>query len=138
MAEQALALLRNVVCTYDEDAEPAFGLAGVGEDRLLSILTARLVDDKDEAMLQNVSLRQGWSKERHVVEMMAEACVCTFILCCFQGLFTLVNLATEGELTRLAIAARDDLLQATMYHLVNSLLRSSFITSLSTPTSAAR
>lgn len=55
VAEHALGLLRNVVCTYDEDAQPAFGLAGVGEEKLLSIITARLLDDKDEAMLHNVS-----------------------------------------------------------------------------------
>ena len=56
VAEQALALLRNVVCTYDEDAEPAFGLAGVGEDRLLSIITARLIETQDDVMLEHVSV----------------------------------------------------------------------------------
>lgn len=55
IAEPALGLLRNVVCTYDEDSEPAFGLAGMGEQRMLSSLCTRLLGDKEEKILLSVS-----------------------------------------------------------------------------------
>lgn len=118
IAEHALGLLRNVVCTYDEDAEPAFGMVGVGEERLLSLITGRLVHDEDQGMIENVSRGARLQMTRVRGDAWADLSPAAGVVYS-QGLITLTNLATEGESSRLAMATRDDVLLAVIRQLVS-------------------
>ncbi|KAM0792869.1 hypothetical protein ACM66B_002632 [Microbotryomycetes sp. NB124-2] len=88
IVEQALGILRNLTCTFGDDAVTGLDDAEMGEDKMLGLVEHALQSDSQEIVL--------------------------------QALYTVVNLATASESTKLAIAARTDLLRSIKLHLSSS------------------
>ncbi|KAK4049403.1 Nucleolar GTP-binding protein 1 [Microbotryomycetes sp. JL201] len=85
VVEQALGILRNLTCTYGDDAVTGLDESEMGEEKML-----RLVEHALQSTSQEIAL---------------------------QALYTVVNLATASESTKLAIAARTNLLRSIKLHL---------------------
>lgn len=105
IAIEALGILRNLTCTVNND--PVSGLAEIGEERMLSLLEIGLTS-KSNRIVNEVRL--------FLSPVTGFAVSFTHPISHFptsqpQSIFTLVNLSTADEVTKLAIVKRNNLLR---------------------------